>query len=123
MAYTENMQTRTYIAGADLSAKQFFFVKLGTTAKEVVVCGDGEEAAGVLLNSPASGEAATVAYAGRVMVEAGAAVTANGNVASDAAGNAVDAVTSDIILGKAMEDGADGQIITIDFFLGGNASA
>ena len=28
MAFTENMQTRSYVAGSDLSAKQFRFVSL-----------------------------------------------------------------------------------------------
>lgn len=122
MAVMENIETRSYVAGSDLSAHQFGFVSLAADG-EVDATGDGAEAAGVLLNNPTAGGAATVAYSGVVMVEAGATVTRGGNVASDAAGKAVNAATSDIILGKAREAGVDGQIIAIDFFLGGNASA
>lgn len=122
MATFENYDTQTFIAGSDLSAKQFFFVSLAADG-EVDSTGDGAEAIGVLLNDPTAGAAATVAIRGRVIVECGGNVTRGGDVASDANGNAVDAATGDIILGKALETGVDGQIIAIQLLDGGNVAA
>ena len=122
MATMENYQTKTYIAGSDLSAKQFFFVTLAADG-EVDSTGNAAAASGVLLNTPTAGQPATVAYSGRVLASAGGTITAGDGIGSDAAGEAVSAATSDIILGYAREDAVDGQIFAMDFFLGGNASA
>jgi hypothetical protein len=120
---TQGVQIReTYLAGSDLRLKQFFFVTLAADGA-IDSSANGAAADGVLLNDPNTGEAATVVVFGRVTVECGTAVTAGALIASDAAGNCVPAASSDIILGKALEAGADGQIITIDFFKGGNAVA
>jgi hypothetical protein len=113
MAFTENMQTRTYVAGSDLSAKQFSFAD-----GQVDATGAGALAAGVLLNDPVAGGAATVAYDGRVTVVCGGTVTRGGEVASDASGEAVDATTDDVIVGYALEAGVDGQVITIELARG-----
>lgn len=123
MATMNSVETRSMIAGSDLSSSQFFFVSLSGDG-EVDVTGDGAEAFGVLYNQPESGGAATVVISGRVLVEAGGTVTQGGDVASDANGNAVDATTGDIILGKAYEAGVDGQIIAIEFngVSGGNTA-
>jgi len=60
---TPNMGS--YIAGEDLSAKQYTFVKIGTAAKTVVACDtQGEKTLGILMNAPESGEAADVALPG-----------------------------------------------------------
>jgi hypothetical protein len=117
MAFTENMQTRSYVAGSDLSAKQFRFVSLAADGA-VDATTDGAAAAGVLLNNPAAAGAAGVAYDGRVTVVCGGTVTRGGAVASDSAGEAVDATTDDVILGYALETGADGQVITIELARG-----
>lgn len=117
MAFTENMQTRTYVAGSNLSAKQFCFVSLAADG-QVDATGAGALAAGVLLNDPAAGGAATVAYDGRVTVVCGGTVTRGGEVTSDANGEAVDATTSDVIVGYALEAGVNGQVITIELARG-----
>jgi len=118
MATMQNVETKTYVAG---SAKQFHFVALAADG-QVDAAGAGVASVGVLLNEPTAGQAATVAYSGRLMVEAGGNVTRGAAVCSDAAGACVDAASGDIILGYAREAGVDGQIIAIDFFLGGNAN-
>ena len=116
---TQGAQIReTYTAGADLSAAQFRFVT--ATARSVALTGAGEAADGVVINDPANGAAATVVVFGRVIVEAGDNITAGAEVASNAAGEAVEAATGDIVLGKALEAGVDGQLISIDFYKGGN---
>lgn len=122
---TQGAQIReSMIAGADLSGAQFTFVKMNTTDRTVVAAGDGEAAFGVLINDPASGEAATVVTHGRVAVEVGTGgLTAGDTVGVDANGKAVASATSDIIVGICVDGASADEIATIDFYRGGNASA
>jgi len=115
MATQDNMLTVTLEAGADLSAKQFYFVSVASDG-QIDPTGDGLDADGVLQDAPAAaGRAALVAIAGKVKVVCGGVVTRGGPVASDADGKAVNAGTGDIILGVALETGASGRIIEILF--------
>lgn len=123
MATQGNQVRESMIAGADLSAKQFTFVKMNTTDRTVVNTADGEAAFGVLINNPTSGQAATVVTHGRVAVKAGGALTAGATVASDLNGAAIVAsatAPADVIVGVCVEGAAAGGIATIDFFRGGN---
>lgn len=106
MATYENATSQTFTAGADLSSSQYLFVKGDSTANQVVLCGDGEAAIGVLLNDPTSGQAAAVATSGKVRVIAGGNITVGARVASDSAGKAVAAATGDYVLGVAITAGA-----------------
>ena len=121
---TQGQQTReSMIAGADLSAKQFTFVKMNTTDRTVVSAGNGDAAFGVIINDPESGQAATVVTAGRVVVEVGTGgLTAGDEVGVDANGEAVSAAATDIIVGICVDGAAAGERATIDFFRGGNAA-
>jgi hypothetical protein len=123
MATMQSRDTRTFVAGEDLSAAQFKFVTL--EAGNVVDLADsaGENCVGVLLVEGAAARAVTVVMTGSVMVEAGGTVTAGGAVATDATGRAVDATTGDIIMGYAREAGVTAQVIEIELIQGGNASA
>lgn len=115
MASYDNKATVTLEAGADLSAKQFFFVSVSADG-QIDATGDGAHADGVLLNDPAAaGRAAEVAISGITKVICGGVVTRGGPVASDAAGEAVNAATGDVILGTALDTGADGEIVRILF--------
>jgi len=122
---TQGNQIReSMVAGADLSSAQFTFVKMNTTDRTVVAAGNGDAAFGVLLNDPASGEAATVVTHGRVIVEVGTGgLTAGDSVGVDANGEAVTAATSDVIVGICVDGASAGERATIDFFRGGNAAA
>jgi len=123
MAVFQSRDTRTFEAGGDLSAGQFKFVALADDG-QVDLAGDGAQAIGVLYNEPdAAGKAATVVMTGKVIVEAGASVTAGDAIGVDADGNAVTAATSDIIMGYALEDAVDGQIFAMELIQGGNAAA
>jgi len=123
MAVFQSRDTRTFEAGGDLSAGQFKFVALAADG-QVDLAGDGVDAVGVLYNEPdAAGKAATVVVTGKVIVEAGAAITTGDAIASNAAGEAITAATGDIVKGYALEDGVDGQIIAIELVNGGNAAA
>lgn len=115
MAVNNNQTCVTFEAGADLSAKQFFFVSMSSDG-QVDPTGDGAAAIGVLLNDPAAaGRAAEVCIGGLTRVSAGGSITAGDEVASDAAGEAVAAATGDIILGTAVTGGSDGEVISIVF--------
>ena len=122
---TSGAQVReTFIAGADLSAKQFTFVKMNTTDRTVVSAGNADAADGILINKPTSGQAATVVVFGRERVLCGTGgLTAGALVGVDANGAGVVAATNDIVVGRVVDAGAAAGYATIDFFRGGNAAA
>jgi hypothetical protein len=99
-------------ASGDLSASKHRFVKAHTVDNQVAVAGAGEDALGVLYNAPAAaGRAADVRY-GTVMVECGAAVTGGGEIMANASGQAINATATNVVVGRALEDGAGaGSII------------
>lgn len=126
MATYNTDNTRTFLAGEDLSAAQYHFVTLEADGFVDIADADAEQCIGVLMNKPTSGNAATVALSGRVLVEAGGAITAGDAVVTNTAGEAVELTTSAsataVTMGYAVEDGVDGQIIAIELIQGGNAS-
>lgn len=115
MAYDESIKCVTMIAGADLSTYQYRFVKLNSTAKTVVLCGDGEDAFGVLQDTPASGEACTVAVGGVTKVYSDASFNPGVAISSGASGIANTSANGDYMLGKALAAGASGVITTMLF--------
>lgn len=121
MATIGQVNTETFIAQGAVT--KLTFVKPHASERGVVAAGAGEAAVGVALLDGTAGVPIGVVTEGRVKVTAGGAVTAGGNVASDANGEVVNATTGDIILGTAMETGVDNQVVTIQFYQGGNASA
>lgn len=76
-------------AEADLSAKQYHFVKLGTADGQIVASAANNNAVGVLLNDPQLNDAAEVAVDGGALVQLGGTVTRGDLLESDAAGKAV----------------------------------
>lgn len=123
MATMQSRDTRTFVAGEDLSTAQFKFVTLEADGQVDLADSAGENCVGVLLVEGEAARAVTVVLTGSVMVEAGGTVTAGGAVATDATGRAVDATTGDIIMGYAREAGVTNQVIEIELIQGGNASA
>lgn len=122
MATMDPTTTRTFIAGADLSAQQYRMLRRTATADQCLVAQAGAaNFAGVLLNAPTSGRAATVVTTGRTKVVAGEAFSLPAKVTSDASGRAVVADTAaDYVVGAALEAASGaGQIIEIDLDLGG----
>lgn len=121
MATNQSQVCVTLEAGADFSSKQFFFVSVSADG-QIDPTGDGAYAVGVIQNDPdTAGKAATVCIAGITKVICGGNVTRGGPVASDAAGEAVNAASGDVILGEALETGVDGQVISILFHPRGTA--
>jgi len=123
MAVMQSRDTRTFVAGEDLSAAQFKFVTLESDGQVDLADSAGENCIGVLIVEGEADRAVTVVMTGSVMVEAGGTVTNGGAVATDATGRAVDATTGDIIMGYAREAGVANQVIEIELIQGGNASA
>ena len=124
MATSGNQIRQSFVAGADLTTKKDTFVILNNVGERAVVtAGAGAKADGVLLNDPVTGVAAAVAVFGRVKVVAGAAIAAGAEIATDAQGRAITATSTAIRLGKTTEAAtAAGQLITVDFYTGGNAA-
>lgn len=100
MAGSQNLVCLSFLAAADLSAAQYCAVKLDTNGK-VVLAGAGEDAIGVLQNSPSLDQVATVAVGGVSLMKAGGAV-AVGLVQSGANGVVAVAVTTKFIIGHAL---------------------
>jgi len=86
MAFEQNLQCFTALAGADLSAKQFYFVRLSATGTIELCDTEGELPCGILQNKPTSGQPAQVAYAGVSKLELGGTVDSNDEVMTDANG-------------------------------------
>ena len=123
MAVMQSRDTRTFIAGEDLSSAQFKFVTLEADGQIDLADAAGERVLGVLENQPTAGKAATVYMTGKVMVVAGAAVTAGDEIQTDAAGDAIPALTGDVVVGYALEDAVDGQVFAMELIQGGNVKA
>jgi len=113
MATSSQPKILAFKAGADLSAKQFCFVKFGADAETVVLCGAGEKAIGVLQNNPALGQVAEVAIMhGGAKVKSAGVIALGDLIASDANGLAVVASTSGhFIVGQAFEAGVANKVI------------
>lgn len=123
MAVIQTRDTRTFIAGEDLSAAQFKFVTLESDGQVDLADSAGENCIGVCLVGGTAGAAVTVAISGKVMVEAGDTVAAGAAVQTDANGDAITAASGDYVMGYALEAGVDGQIIAIELIQGGNIVA
>lgn len=126
MATQGNQIRQTFVAGADLSAKQYTLVTCnGVTAdgenRTVITPAVGAKVDGVVINNPKNTHAATVVVFGRTKVKAGGPIAAGAEVQTNANGQVV-AATTGIRVGKALEAAVANQIITIDFYPGGNAA-
>ena len=127
MATQGNQIRQTFVAGADLSGKQYTFVTCnGVTAdgenRTVVSPAVGAKVDGVVINNPKNTHAATVVVFGRTKVKAGGAILAGAEVQTNANGQVITATGAGIRVGKALEAAVANQIITIDFYPGGNAA-
>lgn len=127
MATQGNQIRQTFVAGADLSEKQYTFVTCnGVTAdgenRTVISPTAGGKVDGVVINNPKNTHAATVVVFGRTKVKAAGTIAAGAEVQTNANGQVVTATGTNIRVGKALEAAVTNQIITIDFYPGGNAA-
>lgn len=89
MAYKGSQPFKiTLEAGADLSAKQYFFVKLDANGKAVSCSAATDKPVGVLQNKPTSGQAAEIVVVGLTKVSSDAALTIGALIGTSADGQA-----------------------------------
>lgn len=113
MAFNEQINARTYIAGGAIS--QFTFVTLPDANGRVTQLTTGGRAAGVALQpTTALGQSLAVAYDGRVQVLAGGTIAAGAAVMATTGGRALTATATNTVLGYATEAGVNNQVITIE---------
>lgn len=106
------------LAGASFASKQYYAVKLASTAGEVVVCnGTAKLAIGLIQNDPADGEAANVAVAGVARGKAGGSITVgqmvNALSTGTLQGTSGGTSGTQYILGFAMEAASSGDEFSV----------
>lgn len=118
MAIQRDVLSLSFSAGADLSAKQYYFVKL-SAADTVVACAAATDVpVGVLQNAPTSGQTADVMLAGVSKVNSDAALSV-GNLIGTAADGQADAKTP----GTDTTEYVVGRVILASGAAGGYATA
>lgn len=100
-------------AAADLSAKQYYFVKVDTSGKIALAAAATDAIVGVLQNTPASGEQATYRFGGTAKIVLGGTVDEGEWVTSDSNGKGVATTTDGNIAVRALEAGVAGDIIEV----------
>jgi len=106
----------TLVAGADLSAKQYNFVKLNSSGQAIAVAADTDVPIGVLQNAPTSGQEAEVLIVGGTKIVAGAAITLPSAIGTGSTGKAVALATTDTtkyVVGTLISaSAADANVVT-----------
>ena len=107
----------TLVAAADLSAKQYTFVKLDSSGQVAAAAAATDIPIGVLQNAPTAGQEAEVLVVGGTKVVAGAAIGEGALVGTSATGKAVALVagtdTTKYVVGTLLtESAADGNVVT-----------
>ena len=107
----------TLVAGADLPALQYYFVKINSSGQAVACAAATDIPVGVLQNAPTSGQEAEVLIVGGTKIVAGAAIGEGALVGTSSAGKAVALVagtdTTKYVVGTLLtESAADGNIVT-----------
>jgi hypothetical protein len=99
-------------ATADLSAKQFFAVKVDASNDEaVVICSvQGERAYGILQNNPKAGWSASAMVAGISKAVYGGTVTRGDQLMVDANGRLITQTGTNVVVGIARVSGVVNQV-------------
>jgi hypothetical protein len=88
MAYEIPGMSASFVAGGDLSAKQYYFVKLNSSGQVVIIAANTDKPIGILQNAPASGGVAEVMLYGISKVSADADLAIGDQVGASADGQA-----------------------------------
>ena len=99
-------------AAADLSAKQFYLLKVAANGTVNVQTSAGGAILGVLQNKPESGRVADVMGMGVSKVEAGGTLAAGDPIQAHTDGTAIKALTGDISCGTVLIGAASGALAT-----------
>jgi len=100
-------------AAADLSAKQFYAVKLTANNAVNLANTGGEDIYGILQNTPKSGEAAEVCFAGICQALGNATVAVGQKLMTDTSGKLIAWISGNTAVGINMENFVAGQIFTM----------
>lgn len=115
MAFEQPGVVVTLEAGADLSTKQYHFIKVTGAQTCNAITATTDKPVGVLQNKPAAvGRAATVNVDGITKMIAGGAVPAGSPISFNAAGQAIVATTGLVIHGTALGSaGAVNDLVSV----------
>ena len=116
MRQSTHSNEKTFLPSEDLRAKQYYIMQMDSSGDCEIGEGATDLLIGVLQNTPESGQAANVRFAGTSKVLAAGAISIGDWVTTDSAGKAV-ATTTDknVVIGKALEAGTNaGDIIEIE---------
>jgi hypothetical protein len=106
----------TLVAGADLSALQYYFVKLNANGQAVACAAATDVPVGVLQNAPLSGQEAEILIVGGTKIVVGAAISLPSAIGTGATGKAVALTTTDTtkyVVGSLLTaSGADLDVVT-----------
>ena len=106
----------TLVAAADLSTKQYHFVKLDNTGKAAAIAAITDVPIGVLQNAPTSGQEAEVLVSGGTKLVAGELLTLPAFLSVTSAGRADKVAVTDttqyVVAQALTASGADGEVIT-----------
>lgn len=116
MSSIRQPKIKIFTAAADLSAKQYCFVKYSADGLSVDVCGANEKSMGVLQNAPASGEPAEVALpGGGALLKMGEALNAGALLTPTSTGVGEQCDAADEWCGAILaEDCAVGDVVEVD---------
>ncbi len=104
----------TYEAAGDLTARQYHVVALsGTKTIQLATSATTHGLLGVLLDKPNTGEFAAVVHLGSTKAVAGGNVTAGVPVTVNSVGRVVNASSGNYVIGRALEAGADAEVIEV----------
>lgn len=98
--------------GVEIASRRFVKSVAGSAPDSVELCGDGERAMGVSMQSIEDEERGNVQTSGKAIVVAAVAIAAAVDVASDATGKAVVATTGEVVMGRTVtaSTGADEEV-------------
>lgn len=118
MAYEISQAVKiTLVAAADLSAKQYYFVKLDSAGKAALCSGATDKPIGILQNAPVSGAEAEVVVSGGSKVVAGGTLDEGNSIGTDGNGKAVALTqgtdTTKYVVGQVLSAGASNEIVTV----------
>lgn len=116
----KSFYNQTATAAADLSAKQYHLMRFSAanTVNQSSLATDIDYA-GVLQNTPESGEHATIRRGGKCKVVAGAATSFMDLITTNGSGRAIAVLsgTNQLVVGRLLEAAsADGDIVTAEIF-------
>jgi hypothetical protein len=117
--YVDSQSSISLSAGADLSSKQYTFVKMSGTGV-ISAAAATDICIGVLQNAPTSGKTAEVAVSGVTKLKASAAISVGALIGTTSTGLAVSLTagtdTTKYVFGQAITAAAaSGDIITVAF--------